>query len=120
MFTCLLPDLSIRTIYSDVRPSPRPPPPPDQPTVTVADVDTRRTFEPLKGLDEERVEAGIRERESPPVKFNRSRKTSRQMTSVFFARLGLVASVPLQESGTEWYSDVCLLACLEEKQLQGV
>lgn len=42
------------------------------------------------------------------------------MTSVFFARLGLVASVPLQESGTEWYSDVCLLACLEEKQLQGV
>ena len=54
------------------------------------------------------------------MKFNRSRKTSRQMTSVFFARLGLVASVPLQESGTEWYSDVCLLACLEEKQLQGV
>ena len=42
---------------------PAPPPQQGQPTVTVADVDTRRTFEPLNGLDEGRVEAGKRERE---------------------------------------------------------
>ena len=49
--------------------------------------------------------------ENPPVKFKKSRSTSKQTIEAFFAKSGHVASVPLRERKTvtdEWYINICL------------
>ena len=49
--------------------------------------------------------------ESPPVKFKRSRSTSKRTIAVFWAKSGHVASGPLHEKETvnsEWYINACL------------
>ena len=49
--------------------------------------------------------------ESPPLRFRRSRSTSKQIIAVFFAKSGHVPPAQLQDRKTinaDWYISICL------------
>ena len=49
--------------------------------------------------------------ENPPVKFKRNRSASKQMVACFFAKVGHVATIPLEDIKTimaDWYVNHCL------------